>query len=153
MQQSSLPPIPDQPLHNAFVLFGPTPAQLAWIVQSIYGALEVIEQKLETISQKDKLLMSTIADLTAASHALADQDHALTAEVTALHSSVENLITVFNSVKGGLNPADQSALDVAVAEVTSASADFATATGALSGTQADVDTANPPAAPVEPPVV
>jgi hypothetical protein len=45
-----LPPIPPQPVHTGFVLFGPTPAQLDWIVRSIYAALTVIAQNQEKLA-------------------------------------------------------------------------------------------------------
>jgi hypothetical protein len=89
--------------------------------------------------------MSTIADLTAAANQLAANDAALATEVGVLHTAVENLISVFNSVKGGLNAADQQALDAATQQVVSASADLATETTTLSQIGTDVGTANPPA--------
>lgn len=96
-----LPPIPEQPVHNSFVLFGPTPAQLAWIVSTLHAEHQAI---LNTQEQT----MSAIADLV--SH------------VTSLDSKVDALIAALAAAKANpathLTPEDQAALDGAVAALT-----------------------------------
>lgn len=102
-----LPPIPDQPAHNAFVIFGPTPAQLSWIVGSIHHDLELIAEKLETIIQSQETLM---ADFTGLNQALADFKTEVATHATKVDTELAQLLAAQGS-------GDQAAVDAAAQNI------------------------------------
>ncbi len=134
MEKSLLPEIPPQPAHTSFVLFGLTPAQLDWIVKSIYAALNVIAQKEVTI-------MASLADLNAQLDAISASESAEAASLASLGTALGTIITDLQNLPpvGVLTQADldavvQKATDdatAAAANAATSSAESTQATGAV----------------------
>ncbi len=116
MEKSLLPPIPPQPAHPGFVLFGPSPAQLSWIGETIYAALEILAKKENTI-------MATIEELQAALDA---NTAATTAAGAAIASEITDLAAAIAALVPG-DPVTQAQLD----QLNAATASLTAATAAL----------------------
>lgn len=130
---SILPPVPEQPAHTGIVLFGPTPAQLSWIVNTIHHDLELIAAQLDTVIQSQETLM---ADFTGLNQALAD----FKAEVATHATKIDNELAQLIAAQGN---GDQAAADAAAQTIRDQ-------TAALQGLDVSLDADDPA---VTPPVV
>lgn len=138
---SILPPVPEQPAHTGIVLFGPTPAQLSWIVNTIHHDLELIAAQLDTVIQKEAQIMATLADLNQQLDSITASESAEAASLATLGTALTTIITDLQNLPpvGVLTQADldavvQKATDDATAAAANAatgSSESAQATGAV----------------------
>lgn len=126
---ATLPPVPEQPAHTGIVLFGPTPVQLAWIVNTIHHDLELIAAQLDTVIQSQEAQKMATDALT---QAVTD----LKNEVAGHASKIENELAQLLTAQAN---GDQPAIDAAAQSIRDTTAQ-------LQGLDVSLD-ADDPAAP------
>lgn len=106
-------------------------------VQQVYQALSSLNNAVITRLEKEVLIMATIADLVAA-------DAALASEVASIKGAIDAVVAAYNAAISNpathLAPEDQAALDAAVG-------DIQTQTANLTTEQGTIPNPNPPANP------
>ncbi len=81
-------------------------------------AMRALTSALTTNTQEEKTLVATLSDLTAVVTQLSADD-------SALKTSLDALVTAYNAAKnGGFTPEQQAALDAAVTDLQTAHADL-----------------------------